>query len=92
MVDNSYREPLPASFHVKVYHNDNLLKEMDTLVNNLRPGRTAFSLDEFGIPAINRSAGSQGDWTLVVYQNPMGPTYSKEAKFRVFSSLNLIND
>lgn len=87
VVENSSREPLPATFHIKLYHNDSLLKELDTVVHNLKPGTTTFSLDEFGIPTINQSAASQGNWTIVVYQQDLGPAYSKETSFRILSSI-----
>lgn len=84
VVHNTYASPLPATFRIKLYHNDKFQNELVSSMDQLLPGQTTFSLDEFGIPQINQNPNAQGQWTIVIYQND--PTQSKEATFRINSS------
>jgi hypothetical protein len=88
VIHNAYREALPAEFHVKLYQQDALKKDYVASFNELLPGDNVVTLDKFGIPDINNSKRDQGDWTIVVYPSELGPDYSKEAKFKILSSLN----
>ena len=82
-VENHYSEPLSEVFNIKLYHNDQLYKELETTAENLLPGQTTFSLDKFGIPTINQSLNSQGQWTIVIRPKSLSPAQSQEASFRI---------
>lgn len=88
VIHNAYSEALPGKFHIKLYQQDLLKKEYETSIPELLPGDNVLTLERLGIPDINNSKRDQGSWTIVVYPTDLGPDYSKEAKFKILSSLN----
>ena len=81
IVNNAGAVALPATFHVKIFHDDRLFKEFVTEKESLSPGTTTFTLPEFGFPDLNANRNFQGRWVIMVYQDD--PAKSKEVNFRV---------
>jgi hypothetical protein len=89
VVNNASSAPLSDSFHIRLYHNDKLVKELLTRMTQIPPGQTRFSFDSFGIPQINSSAAAQGNWTVSIYD--VDPAYSKDVDFKIIQSTNSNN-
>ena len=85
VVNNNNAVSLPATFHIRLYQDGKFKEELVSSIDQLLPGQTKFTLAGFGVPMINRSKSSQGNWTLVIYYQD--PTYSKEANFKILSSV-----
>jgi hypothetical protein len=89
VVNNASATPLADSFHIRLYQNGHLYKELITRMTSIPPGQTRFSLHDFGIPQINDTTASQGDWTISIYD--LDPAYSKTADFRIINSTSSNN-
>jgi len=83
VVNNTAPEPLPATFHVKLYHDNKLFRHVRVQTKDklIEPGITRYSLDEFGIPDLNKNRNYSGDWTIMVYQDD--PRTSEEENFEL---------
>jgi hypothetical protein len=89
IVTNASNVPLSDSFHIRLYQNNKLKKELVTRLTNIAPGQTRFSFNQFGIPQINESAAASGPWTISIYD--IDPAYSKDADFKIIQSTNSNN-
>ena len=86
IVTNSSTVNLPAAFHVKLFHNDSLFRDMVVHMDGdkdkvVSPGKTSYTLKEFGIPDLNKNRNYSGKWVIMIYQND--PAQSKEASFEI---------
>ena len=86
IVTNHYSAPLSEVFHVKIYKDEKLVQESTTNAKDLMPGKTTFTLQEFGLPVIHGAQVSdQGNWTISIHQRDRA--HAQEAKFQVVSSI-----
>ena len=83
IVHNTTPKPLPATFHVKLFHDNKLFRHVrvQTADKLIQPGITRYDLDEFGIPDLNKNRNYSGEWTIMVYQDD--PRTSEEENFRL---------
>lgn len=83
VVRNKSNQALAPKFFVKLYHNNSLFKHIQVNAEVLPPGVTTYSLEEFGIPNLNKNRNYTGDWIVMIYQDD--PDKAVEANFNIES-------
>ena len=80
---NAYPVTLPAIFEVQLFRDDKLFSLTTTEIRTVIPGRSRYTLQEFGVPAVM----DMGRWRLSIGQ-PGVKKFRAAASFKVVFPTN----
>lgn len=85
-VENVYPGNIPAVFDIKLFHDDKPVSESTTAIQHVPSGTTAFSFQAFGIANFNDDSTAVGIWRIIIVQQNLDASYTKEATVRIVPS------
>ena len=71
VVQNSMGGSYPVTFNIKLYHNNQVVREFRTEFQRVFFGRTEYSFKDFGIPPFNDAPAAVGEWNVSILQQDM---------------------
>ena len=80
-IKNTFPRTVPATFNVKVFHDDIVIYEKITEIKTIFPGTNKYALDVFGIPSITDDPWSSGHWRILIQQHNVDAEYAASAEF-----------